>query len=165
MMWTSRIAGFLVACAVLQTGLAQGRRAPEPREPSRLDRLERFKKMRLVEALKLNEDEAVRFFAKQSVHDDKVRDLMKDRNQCLDDIQDAVRSKMEDKDVQKLTDKVIDVDQKVFAERQRYQAELRGSLTAEQFARFLVFERSFEHRMREAVQDMIDRRQSRERDW
>lgn len=151
---------------VSTSGFAQGSRdqgqtdqRPNP------ERIERFKKMRLVETLKLNEEEAIRFFAKQSAHEDKMKELMESRNKALDKIQDIVQDKGDRKDMSKLTDDVLDVDQKIFAERQRYQNEIRTSLTPEQFGKFLVFERNFEHHMREAVKDMIQDRRHGNRNW
>jgi len=159
------IVGFMTI-VVSTSGFAQGSRdqgqtdqRPNP------ERIERFKKMRLVETLKLNEEEAIRFFAKQSAHEDKMKELMESRNKALDKIQDIVQDKGDRKDMSKLTDDVLDVDQKIFAERQRYQNEIRTSLTPEQFGKFLVFERNFEHHMREAVKDMIQDRRHGNRNW
>lgn len=160
------VVGIIALIMVTQGVFAQGQRRPEPGDkPPQLERLERFKKMRLIEVLKLTEEESVRFFAKQSAHEDKIRELMKSRNEALDGIQDDVRDSTDGKRIQKLSDNVLDLDQKIFAERQRYQNELRSSLTPEQFGKFLVFERNFEHRMREAMEDMIQKRSSREREW
>jgi len=133
-----------------------------PRQGPRAGRLEEFRKMRLVEVLKLKEDEAVRFFAKQSAHEDKIKELMKARNDALDDIDKTVREKGDAKGIQKSSGDVLDADQKIFAERQRYQEELKNFLTPEQFGKFLVFERNFEHHMREAMQDMFRERGHRD---
>ena len=121
-------------------GIAQRGRPPErPYRPDRPrpERLEKFRKMRLVEVLKLNEDDAIRFFAKQGAHEDKMREMMKSRHATLDNIEDMVREKGDSKEMSGLTDKVLDLDQKMFGERQRYQDELRKFLTPEQFAKFL----------------------------
>ncbi len=136
---------------------------PQGQKPGH-ERVQRFKKMRLIEVLKLNEDESVRFFAKQNAHEEKVRDFMKSRNDALDAIGSKVRDKADAKEIQKLSASVMDADEKVFAERKRFQEELRNFLTPEQFGRFLVFERNFEHRMREAMEGMMKERKHRERD-
>ena len=128
----------------------QGRPGPE--------RLERLRKMRLIEVLKLNEEDAIRFFAKHSAHEDKVHDMMKSRNDVLDEIQSIVHGKDSGKDIQKLTDQILDIDQKIFAERQRFQAEVRKSLTPEQFAKFLVFERSFGRQVQDIMGEMLKER-------
>ena len=125
------------------------------------ERLERFRKMRLVEVLKLNEDDAVRFFVKQTTHEDHIRDLMKSRNQILDDMDSAVRQHDELKKVDGLADQLMAVDKKIFEERQRYQNDVRQMLTSEQFGKFLVFERNFGRQVRDALEEMHQDRPER----
>src|SRR5207244_4414157 len=75
-------------------------------------RLEKCRKVRLVEVLKLNEDDAARFFAKETSHEEIVRDLMKSRNAALNQIEDGLRDKGSDhKDIEKLSDQIRDIDQ------------------------------------------------------
>ena len=125
------------------------------------ERVQRFKKMRLIEVLKLNEDESVRFFAKQNAHEEKVRDMIKSRNTAIDEIETKVRDKADAKELQKLSTSVMEIDDKVFAERKRFQDEIRNFLTPEQFGKFLVFERNFEHRLRESMDEMMQGRPRR----
>ncbi len=89
---------FIVSVFFSVNGIAQGsgREGGRNSQPGP-ERLERFRKMRLVEVLHLNEDDAVRFFAKQTAHEDHVRDLMKSRNNILDDMDSAVREHDESK--------------------------------------------------------------------
>ncbi len=147
----------LVITVILLTGCTQfswaqfGGGPPEGRRP---ERLEKFRKMRLVEVLKLNEDESVRFFAKQSAHEDKMHDLMKTRNTVLDDLDNAVRSQTDTKKIDQLSNQVLDLDQKIFAERRRFQDEIHGFLTPDRFAKYLVFERNFQREVREALDEM-----------
>ena len=151
---------FMMIVLLTYTAASQSFAPPAPGH----ERLQRFKKMRLVEVLKLNEDESVRFFAKQSAHEDKIRELMKSRNETLDALDRKAEEKSDQKVIQKLSADVLNIDEQVFAERKRYQEELRNFLTPEQFGKFLVFERNFEHRMREAMEDMMQNRRHRDRD-
>ena len=146
------IVGILLLAAPPARSVSQGRGYDD--RSNRPERLEKYKKMRLVEVLKLNEDDAVRFFAKQSAHEDTQRELMKSRNSALNDIQEIVRGKGDPKDLGKLTDQVQDADQKVFAERQRYQEEMKKFLSQEQFAKFLLFERNFNRQVMDALEEM-----------
>ena len=153
--------GMMVATSLTS---AQPFQPPDPQGRPGPERLQRFKKMRLIEVLKLNEDEAVRFFAKQSAHEDKIHELIKSRNDALDAIESKVRDKADTKEIQKLSTQAMDIDQQVFNERKRFQDEIRNFLTPEKFGKFLVFERNFEHHMREAMEDMMRERKHRERD-
>jgi len=128
-------------------------------------RLEKFKTMRLIDMLKLSEEDAVRFYAKSSAHEEKVRDLVQLRNSQLDEVEKMSREKKEGRDFQAPTEKILDTDQRIFAERVRYQAEMRKFLTPEQFARFLVYERNFGRRVRSAMDEMHRQRGGRTGEW
>jgi hypothetical protein len=151
----------LAAAAIPAIGIAQHHKMSGDQEMRDHGRLEKFKMMRLVEVLKLKEDEAVRLYAKNSAHEDKVGELMKSRNAALDDLDQKLGDEKEAGNLKALTDKVLDVDQKMFAERQRYQDELRGFLSPERFARYLLFERNFGRRLRTAMDEMHRERGSR----
>jgi hypothetical protein len=142
---------------------AQHRSSQRHDDASRPERLEKYRTMRLVETLKLSEEDAVKFFAKQRVHEDKQHELMKSRNDLLDQLEGVVRENKGDvKDIPKLSSQVLDLDNKVFAERERYQEELRQFLTPEQFGMFLLFERNFGRQVRDALHEMRQERPERD---
>ena len=123
-------------------------------ERRRPERLERYRKMRLIETLKLSEEDAVRFFSKQSAHEDAQRELFKERNKALDELDKIIHGKGSDKDLPKLSDDIQASDAKIFTERQSYQNEVQKSLTPDQFAKFLLFERDFNRQVRDALEEM-----------
>jgi uncharacterized protein YktB (UPF0637 family) len=127
---------------------AQRRRLPGP------ERIERFKKMELLEVLKLDEEKAVRFSVRFDTHEDKMKQLREARNIVLDELDSLVQKNSDPKKYQKLVDKVYENDQNMFTERKRFLDEMRALLTAEQFAKFLVFEKKFEQRLRDAMREM-----------
>src|ERR1700741_800738 len=122
---------FIISCCMFTAGSASaqprwkggaGKEKPPPQ------RLEKFRKMRLVEVLKLNEDDAVRFFAKQNAHEDKIREYMNSRNETVDAIEESVKDEGETKKIGSLADQLMDTDKKIFEERQRFQNEMRQFL-------------------------------------
>jgi len=121
-------------------------------------RLDRFRKMRLIEVLKLNEDDAVRFFAKQSAHEQNVQDLMKSRNELIDEVDSVIRNQDDVKKISPLADHLMEIDRKLFDERQRYQNDVRQLLSPEQFGKFLVFERNFGRQVRDALEEIHQNR-------
>jgi hypothetical protein len=120
----------------------------------RPERVEKFRTMRLVELLKLGEEDAVRFFAKQNAHEEKIGVMMKSRGDAIDAAENAAKSKERSPELQKGIDQVLDFDQQIFAERQRYQKEMRQFLTPEQFVTFISFERRFGVQVRDALGKM-----------
>ncbi len=154
----------LLALWLAPSAIAQpGGRGPDRERPG-VERLERFKRMRLVESLKLNEEDAVRFVAKQTAHDDKIRELFTSRADAMSKMKELLQGNGNASELQKHIDDVLDLDQKIFAERRRYQEDVRKLLTAEQFAKFLVFEQNFGRQMREALDEMREGRRGRDSD-
>ena len=160
----STILLLLALLILVESAPAQRRRPPGGRDKPLPERIDRFKKMRLVEVLDLKEEEAVRFFSKQHEHDKKLHDLTVARQDAIDNVGEKVRGKADPNEYQKLVDEILDIDQKMFTERRRFQDELRSSLTPEQFAKFLVFERNFNQHLRDAMEGMRRERLQRNRD-
>ncbi|MFI5252278.1 MAG: hypothetical protein ACHQQQ_07615 [Bacteroidota bacterium] len=114
-----------------------------------------YRKLRMIESLKLNEEDAARFVTKESAHEETNRKLMTQRNDLLDDIRKGLKENKEPKEFQKSVDQVLDLDQQIFKERQRYQEEIQKFLSPEKFARFLVFEREFGRGVRDVIKDIV----------
>lgn len=121
-------------------------------------RLQHFKKLRLIEELKLGEEESVRFFARQRAHEEKMRDLMSGRNDVVGRLDKMIENQHTQADVQKLCDQIRELDRKIVDERERFFDEQRKALTPEQFARFLVFEWKFGRQVRDAMGERFRKR-------
>lgn len=123
-----------------------------------LERIERFKKMRMVEMLELNEEQSVRFFARYNEHETRRRDLMRQRDELLDKIERLLRNKAEAKEYEKLFTDVIEINRRIGEERLAFFNSLSDLLTIEQRAKLLLFERRFENELREAMREARQRR-------
>lgn len=128
----------------------EGARQREGRS-DRVNRFERLKQMRLIEELQLNEEESVRFMAKRREHEDRMRDLAEERNRIIDDLQIMVEDQADEAKLREQSGKAIAIDRKMFDERNSYQEGIRKMLTEEKFARLLIFERQFQHQVRDAM--------------
>lgn len=148
---------FLLAVILLifnSDSIAQRRFQPPDRPERTPKRLEQFRKMRLIEVLKLDEEQSVRFFAKQSVHEEKKQKLMATRNDLLDQVELILREERDVKELEKPVNQILEIDQQVFTERQRFQREIRELVTPVQFAKFIVFERNFGRQVRDAMREL-----------
>ena len=118
------------------------------------ERLEKYKKMRMIEVLNLNEDDAARFTAKYTSHENTVRELMKQRMGVIDGIEESMQKTDSDKNFDRLFTQLEENDQKMFNERKRFHDDLRSMLTKEQMAKYFVFDRNFNRELREAMDEM-----------
>ena len=124
-----------------------------PQDPRPFERIEQWKKVRLIEILELKEDQSARFFARMSDHDRQRRELMHAKGESLDKVERLVRNRAAASDLEKVLPEVLAADDKIREEQRAFYAGLSDLLTAEQRAKLLLFERQFEKELREAMRE------------
>jgi hypothetical protein len=129
---------------------------PDDRRP--FERIEHFKKVRLIEMLDLKEEQSVRFFARLNEYDNAKRDLVKEKMDVLDKIERLVRNNSEEKEFEKLFPELAAANDGLAQEDQKFFDGLSDVLSAEQRGKYLLFERQFEKELREAMRDIQRRR-------
>lgn len=140
---------------VVQAQPPQGQRRNPPWLPEdRMHRVEQFKKIRLMEVLKLNEDESIRFFNRYDKFEEELRGLERERNKIIDDVDSLVKQDGKAEAYEKDFDELIALGQKVADARTHFYNEIRGILTPPQAAKLIVFERDFGRELREIIQDV-----------
>ncbi len=122
------------------------------------ERIEHFKKVRLIEILDMKEEQSVRFFARLNEHDNTKRDITKEKMDVLDKIERLARNHADPKEFEKLFPDVSSLNAKLFQEDERFFNSLPDILSAEQRGKFLLFERHFERELREAMRDVQRKR-------
>ncbi len=144
-------------------GMAQAQppNGPPPLGGRSMERVERFKKMRLVEMLDLKEDQSVRFFARLNDFENTRRELNRQKDETLDKIERLIRNKADQKEYEKVFDEVEVVNRKIGEEKLRFFNSLTDLLTIEQRAKLMLFERRFENELREAMKEAHERRRGR----
>lgn len=118
------------------------------------DRIESYKKVRMLEALKLDEDQSVKFVTRYNKHQETMRGYEKDRNELIDKLDSLTRSDANDADYDGIYGDLLDIDKKISGERQKFLSELKEILSHKQIAEYIVFERNFVQELRQAVRDV-----------
>jgi hypothetical protein len=117
------------------------------------ERIEQWKKVRLIEILDMKEDQSVRFFARLNEHDALRRELVKAKGEALDRLDRMVRNRASAAELEKGIPEVFTADEKIREEQKRFFSSLGDVLTTEQRAKLLLFERQFEKELREAMRE------------
>jgi len=127
---------------------AQRDRKDEPRE-----KIEALEKIKLLEVLDMNEETAIKFFARRNEHQQKMKELFDELDSKRDKIKDKVSSAKDDNDpeLKKLTDSYFLTHQKIDEEKERFFNSLHDILTYKQIAELALFERQF----REEIRDVL----------
>ena len=153
---------FMLAVFVASlAGLAFGQGQPNQFRAGQ--RVEQFKKLRMIEALKLDDDTSIRFFAKYSKHEDAVRDINKERDDLIDQLQDMRKSDADGAKMEKIFDDLTALDTKQAEERQRFLGDIKTVLTTRQIADLIIFERNFARNVRQLMQEMTRGRRQGQR--
>lgn len=154
----------LLLALAMVVSLAMGLAQP-PQEKSggrQWERISQWRKIRLIEILSLTEDQSVRFFARMNEHDVTRRELIKAKGEALDRLDRMVRNRAEPQEYEKVIPEVLAADEKIRAEQKRFFESLSDVLSAEQRAKFLLFERQFEKELREAMREVQRRKMPEE---
>jgi Spy/CpxP family protein refolding chaperone len=122
------------------------------------ERIERFKEVRLIETLDLKEEQAVRFFARMKDFEKKRHELQKAKGEALDKIEQAIKDGADDKTLEKLFPDVPAADVRIGEERAKFFSGLSDILTLQQRGKLLLFERSFERDLRDAIRETQQRK-------
>jgi Spy/CpxP family protein refolding chaperone len=150
-----QISLFLFFVGAVSAQPRQGQRRGPPWAPEdRMHRVEQFKKIRLMEVLKLKDEESIRFFSRYDKFEDELRGLERERNRIIDDLDSLLKQDGKGEAYQKDFDELVALGQKVADARMRFYNEIRGILTPQQVAKVIVFERDFGKELRDIIQDV-----------
>jgi hypothetical protein len=130
-----------------------------PPQGKAFERVEQFKKMRLIELLNLDEQTAIRFFALYNENQKQLREIRQEQVQALGAIQKLRKSEAADAEYGKVVDQLRALESKLNDTKTKYIDEIKQVLTAKQLAEYLVFEFRFQQNLRELVRDMQRNRQ------
>ena len=152
---------FLISLALFCSSLLYAQGPPMGAGRPSLERIERFKKMRLIEMLGLKEEQSVRFFARFNEFEIARKEWNRQKDESLDKIERLIRNKAETKEFEKLFDEVESINRKIGEEKLKFFNGLSDLLNIEQRAKLLLFERRFETELREAVREVQQRRRGK----
>jgi len=122
------------------------------------DGVEQLKKLRLQEALKLDEETSVRFFARYNEHQEGLRSIGKRRSEAIDGLQKLVRKNAPDAEIDAQLKTVVASETDVTSIRSKFLEKLRDILTPAQIALYVVFERNFNQDLREIMRENAQER-------
>jgi Spy/CpxP family protein refolding chaperone len=129
----------------------------QPGDP-RFERVEQLRKVRMIDELGLKEEQSVRFFARLSELDKHRRDLMHERHEMLNKLEQMLKDNADEKELEKMFPALVVIEQRMAEEKAKFFGSLSDVLTVQQRAKLLTFERAFEKELREAVRDTQRRR-------
>lgn len=117
-------------------------------------RLEAFEQSKLIEFLNLDEETAIRFFARRNESTNKIKNLIKKRDDNYKSLRDMIRDD-EIEDGNQTISSILKLEKEILTIKEEFILSLDDILTETQILK-LVF---FEHKFRKEVKDiLLDRR-------
>lgn len=119
------------------------------------EKINELEKIKLMEALNLDETTMVKFFARRKDFQDKMQDLNRQKNDELDQVQNALNNEggaaKDDQFYRKYVEDIKSLDMTIAKTRDEYFSSLKDVLSQKQIAKLMVFERNFRRELREII--------------
>ncbi|MCS7229936.1 MAG: hypothetical protein RMJ81_06340 [Candidatus Kryptonium sp.] len=119
-----------------------------------------FKKVRLLEILKLDEHKSVKFLNRYTKFSKDIEAIELERERIVNDIEIKLR-KGDKEGYDKSIQELIELEKKEYEMRSNFYKELKEVLSDQQIAQVIVFERNFRREFMDAVREMQRERMRR----
>lgn len=119
-----------------------------------MDRIESYKKVRMLEVLKLDEEQSVKFVSRYNKHQELMHGFEKERNTLVDKLDEQTHASASDADFDRTFADLLELEKKISGERHHFLDELKEVLSRKQAAEYIVFERNFVQELRKAIRDV-----------
>ena len=147
------LATLLAVTVLSQAGHAQPAETPHREAPPRRERARTFLVLRIVEALNLNDQDALKVSNIVRQSDERRQQLVKQRQGVEDQLRAALAKKPVDAaELGKLVGEGNDIDQKIAVVPEDTFHEMQKILTVEQQAKLILFRRELQGEIRRAIQ-------------
>lgn len=137
--------------------VAQG--IPPPDGPRAAGRIEQLRKVRMIEALDLTEEQSIRFFARLHEHEKAKQALMDEKSATLDKLERLIRNDADDKEYRGLFPLIGEADAEIMESDNRFFEGLSDLLSESQRAKYLLFGRQFHRELQDALRFMHRRQE------
>jgi hypothetical protein len=118
-----------------------------------LEKIEQWEKAKLIDLLKMNEDNSVRFFARRSEHQNKMKEILDQRDQLLNDLSKDLQegNKQSDNVYRDKLNNLLSFDSRLTKEKESFLRSLNDILTPHQILKYSIFELKFRKELREKL--------------
>lgn len=116
-------------------------------------KFEELEKIKLIEALHMNEETTLRFFARQTEHKEEQKAIMEELKAITDELDYILKSEQPaaSEDLKSKINELNDLEFQLEVNRAEFINSLSDILTYEQIAQLIIFERSFRNEVRKML--------------
>lgn len=121
------------------------------RDKSGYKRIEELERIKLIEALNMDEETTLRFFARRNEHRETMHKLYQQSDELIETIDAVLKSDSKSKDeaeLKRLLDLYLSNEKRKSEEKRKFLASLPEILATDQVLKFVIFEKKFREEMR-----------------
>ena len=157
-------AGIFLIAGQTAFGRQENPQGPPMRGPAQ-ERVEQWKKIRMMEVLKLDDETSIRFFNLYNRAQQELRDIQRKREESIRQLESLIRANATEREIEKSIQDVQGFEGKAVESRDNFHKGARSILTLKQFASYIVFENNFNRSLRELMRDMPQQRMQQRRQF
>jgi hypothetical protein len=123
------------------------------------EKLEQLEKIKLIEALDLDEETSIRFFARRNESKNEVQELEKKADELIFELEKSFNSEdnNQSEKQKKLISEMLKIRESIEMKRSQFINSIDDILTTEQIAKLIVFEKKFRDEIRNVLFDRRSR--------
>jgi hypothetical protein len=114
-------------------------------------KFEELQKIKLIETLDLDEESALKFFARRNAHNNNVKEIKKEEERIIVKMETLVNKEGSKDQYQQLLNEHFNNENNLLKERSRFIKSLNDILTDEQITKMVIFERRFKENVRDLL--------------
>lgn len=107
------------------------------------ERIEQLRRVKLIEALELNEEQAVRLSVREKEYREELRALKKRRDNLVSDLRALIEDKADEGSVRKQLAAINEVNLQLVQKKHTYLLSLEDMLSMEKIGKIILFEERF----------------------
>lgn len=124
----------------------------KPRHQKGESRLERLEKLKLIEALELDEETTLKFFSRRTEHRRIMHSLQQKSDDKMFEIENILsKENISEAETKKLFNEYLEIERSIHNERMRFFSSLSDILTYKQINKIVIFERKFRQELKDVI--------------
>lgn len=115
-------------------------------------KIEQLEKIKLIEALEMNEETTLKFFSRRAEHRKEMQSLQEGADIKLDELKDLLENdETPDHILKQKLDSYFVIEKNINDSRNKFFVSLSDILSQRQISRLIIFERSFKRELKDVI--------------
>lgn len=124
-----------------------------------MNRIENYRKIRLMEDLKMDEKQSIQFFGKYSKQKEVLVDLATKRNEIFEKLKLGIDNKSSQTEIEQTVQQYTDLNNKILNQEEKFLIEIKDILTPYQVAEYVIFQKNFRDDLRGIIMEEAKRKE------